>query len=133
MGGAEVEAFLSYLAVKGKVSASTQNQAKSAILFLYRHVLEADLPWLEGVVQAEPSAFSGARLHGIRCDVHSRGLCASFQLVPWWPGPVSGLRSRPRGTRLLGAIIWNNQLSPGEQVERDLGGRNHPRCASDRR
>jgi len=53
MGGAEVEAFLSYLAVKGKVSASTQNQAKSAILFLYRHVLEADLPWLEGVVQAK--------------------------------------------------------------------------------
>ena len=53
MGGAEVEAFLSHLAVKGKVSASTQNQAKSAILFLYRHVLESDLPWLEGVVQAK--------------------------------------------------------------------------------
>jgi integrase len=52
MGGAEVEAFLSHLAVKGKVSASTQNQAKSAILFLYRHVLESDLPWLDGVVQA---------------------------------------------------------------------------------
>jgi integron integrase len=53
MGGVEVEAFLSHLAVKGKVSASTQNQAKSAILFLYRHVLESDLPWLEGVVQAK--------------------------------------------------------------------------------
>jgi integron integrase len=53
MGGKEVEAFLSYLAVEGRVSASTQNQAKSAILFLYRHVLETDLPWLEGVVQAK--------------------------------------------------------------------------------
>jgi integron integrase len=53
MGGAEVESFLTHLAVKGKVSASTQNQAKSAILFLYRDVLEADLPWLEGVVQAK--------------------------------------------------------------------------------
>lgn len=53
MGGAEVEQFLSHLAVARRVSASTQNQAKSAILFLYRHVLEADLPWLENVVQAK--------------------------------------------------------------------------------
>ena len=53
MGAAEVEAFLSHLAVAGKVSASTQNQAKSALLFLYREVLEVDLPWLENVTQAK--------------------------------------------------------------------------------
>ena len=35
MGAREIEAFLTHLAVKGKVSASTQNQAKSALLFLY--------------------------------------------------------------------------------------------------
>ena len=46
MGGAEVEAFLTNLAVAGRVAASTQNQAKSALLFLYREVLEIELPWL---------------------------------------------------------------------------------------
>jgi integron integrase len=53
MGAQEVEAFLSHLAVAGKVSASTQNQAKSAILFLYREVLEIQLPWLDNVTQAK--------------------------------------------------------------------------------
>jgi len=38
MGAADVEIFLTYLAVEGKVAASTQNQAKSALLFLYRQV-----------------------------------------------------------------------------------------------
>jgi len=52
MGAAEVAQFLSSLAVEGKVAASTQNQALSALLFLYRHVLHQDLPWLEDVVRA---------------------------------------------------------------------------------
>jgi integrase len=38
---------------KSKVAASTQNQALSALLFLYRDVLELDLPWLNGVVRAK--------------------------------------------------------------------------------
>ncbi|MBT9611734.1 MAG: integron integrase [Burkholderiales bacterium] len=53
MGAPEVEAFLSHLAVAGKVAASTQNQAKSALLFLYREVLALELPWLENVTQAK--------------------------------------------------------------------------------
>jgi integron integrase len=53
MGAAEVEAFLSHLAVDRQVSASTQNQAKSAILYLYKQVLQQDLPWLDEVVQAK--------------------------------------------------------------------------------
>lgn len=52
MGAKEIEAFLSHLAVQGKVSASTQNQAKSALLFLYKEVLKVDLPWLNDVVSA---------------------------------------------------------------------------------
>jgi integron integrase len=52
MGASEVEAFLTHLAVARRVSASTQNQAKCAILFLYRQVLEIELPWLENIVQA---------------------------------------------------------------------------------
>lgn len=55
MGAAEVEAFLTHLAVEGKVSASTQNQAKAAILFLYREVIGQELPWLDGVEQAKVS------------------------------------------------------------------------------
>ena len=54
MGAAEAEAFLTHLAVDGNVSASTQNQALSALLFLYREVLEIDLPWLDNVVWAKP-------------------------------------------------------------------------------
>ena len=53
MGAPEVEAFLTHLAVAGKVAASTQNQAKSALLFLYREVLGSDLPWLDGVERAK--------------------------------------------------------------------------------
>jgi integron integrase len=48
-----VEAFLTHLAVAGKVAASTQNQAKSALLFLYKEVLEAELPWLDNVARAK--------------------------------------------------------------------------------
>lgn len=56
MGAAEVEAFLTHLAVEGKVAAATQNQALSALLFLYREVLEINLPWLDQVVRAKRPA-----------------------------------------------------------------------------
>ena len=49
MGPREVEAFLTMLAVERKVSASTHNQALSAILFLYREVLAIQLPWLDDI------------------------------------------------------------------------------------
>ena len=52
MGAPEVEAFLSDLAVRRDVSASTQNQALSAILFLYKQVLQIELPWMDGVIRA---------------------------------------------------------------------------------
>lgn len=53
MGAAEVEAFLSRLATRDDVAASTQNQALSALLFLYREVLGIQLPWMESVVRAK--------------------------------------------------------------------------------
>jgi site-specific recombinase XerD len=52
MGEEEINAFLSHLATEGQVSASTQNQALSALLFLYRQVLGGDVGNLEGVVRA---------------------------------------------------------------------------------
>ena len=78
MGKAEVETFLSHLAVYRNVAASTQNQALSAVLFLYRDVLEIEIPWLENVSRAKkpkrlPVVLSGeeveqvlARLDGVR-------------------------------------------------------------------
>jgi site-specific recombinase XerD len=56
LGAAEVTRFLSSLAEQRRVSASTQNQALSALLFLYRHVLGVDLPRLEGLVHAKRPA-----------------------------------------------------------------------------
>ena len=55
LGAVEVESFLTHLAVAGRVAASTQAQAKSALLFLYREVLEVELPWLENIEKAKAS------------------------------------------------------------------------------
>jgi integron integrase len=52
LGASEIGAFLSHLAVERKVSASTQNQALSALLFLYREVLRRDIGALPGMVRA---------------------------------------------------------------------------------
>lgn len=53
MGADEVAAFLTTLAMEGNVAAATQNQALSALLFLYRQVLGVALPWMENVVRAK--------------------------------------------------------------------------------
>lgn len=70
ISGAEVERFLTHLAVERRVSASTQNQALSAILFLYRHVLDVELPWLENIVRARrparlPTVLSPAEVEAV--------------------------------------------------------------------
>ena len=56
MGKEDVEKFLTHLAVERHVTASTQNQALSAILFLYQEVLGHELPWLDGVERAKRPA-----------------------------------------------------------------------------
>ena len=53
LGGMALEQFLSDLAQKDRVAASTQNQALAALLFLYREVLALDLPWMDNVVRAK--------------------------------------------------------------------------------
>jgi integron integrase len=53
LGKAEIEAFLTHLAVDRKVAASTQNQAFNALLFLYREVLQLDMPQLDSVQRAK--------------------------------------------------------------------------------
>jgi integron integrase len=53
LGAAEVEAFLSLLASRDQVAASTQNQALAALLFLYRQVLGVQLPWMDDICRAK--------------------------------------------------------------------------------
>ena len=79
MGGPEVEAFLSELAVAGRVAASTQNQALSALLFLYREVLQVNLPWLDGVVRAKRSQ----RVPVVLTENEVRGLPARLDGTKW--------------------------------------------------
>ncbi len=53
LGPSEVRAFLSHLAVERHVAASTQNQARAALMFLYRDVMGQDVPWVNGVERAK--------------------------------------------------------------------------------
>ena len=77
MGVLEVEQFLSRLAVEGQVAASTQNQALSALLFLYREVLAIELPWMEGVVRAKrprrlPTVLSRGEIQALLTQLDGR-------------------------------------------------------------
>ena len=53
MGPIEVTAFLSWLATERNLAAATQNQALSALLFLYKQALARELPWLDGMTRAK--------------------------------------------------------------------------------
>ncbi len=53
LGAEQVTAFLNFLATRARVSASTQNQALAALLFLYKQVLGLDVPWLSDLVRAK--------------------------------------------------------------------------------
>jgi integron integrase len=91
MGAPEVEAFLTHLAVDAHVSASTQNQALQALLFLYRCVLEADLPWLRNVTRARRPM----RLPVVLSVAEVRGVLAQLAGTPWLVANLlygSGLR-----------------------------------------
>ncbi len=74
MGAAEVEQFLTHLAVKLRVASSTQNQALSAILFLYKQVLGIELPWLNNVTRAKrpkrlPVVFSKNEIKAVMANL----------------------------------------------------------------
>ena len=79
MGNAEVKAFLTQLAVDRNVASSTQNEALSALLFLYRSVLEEDFGWLDGVVRAKRPK----RLPSVLTHDEARALIALLNGVTW--------------------------------------------------
>ena len=119
LGGREVEAFLSTLAVRGKVAASTQNQALSALLFLYREVLGEKLPWMEDVVRAKRPA----RLPTVLAGDETRRLLAAMEGRAWL---IASLLYGS-GMRLMEALrlrVKDVDVARGEIVVRDgKGGR----------
>jgi len=77
LGGGDVEVFLSRLATRDDVAAGTQNQALSAILFLYKVVLRIDLPWMQNVVRAKrvrrvPTVLSSDEVRRLLAAMHGR-------------------------------------------------------------
>ena len=91
MGEPEVAAFLSDLATRGRVSASTQNQALGALLFLYQEVLGRRLAWVEGVVHAKRPA----RLPVVLTPAEVRAVLAKLRGTGWLVAMLlygSGLR-----------------------------------------
>ena len=77
MGKPEVEQFLSHLAVERNVAASTQNQALSAILFLYKEVLEKDIGWLDDMERAKrparlPVVLTAAEVRAVLAHLEGR-------------------------------------------------------------
>ena len=79
MGADEVTRFLTDLAVRGNVTASTQNQALNAILFLYRDVLTIDLPWMDGI----PRAKKPSRLPVVFTRTEVKSLLAQLDGTLW--------------------------------------------------
>ncbi len=84
LGASEVASFLTHLAIDRGVGASTQNQAKSALLFLYRVVLGTTLPWLDEIVAAKdtrrlPVVLSPAEVRSLLLELNgTMGLVASL-------------------------------------------------------
>lgn len=81
MAGPEVERFLTSLAVDRHVAASTQNQALAALLFLYREVLDQELPWMQEVVRAKKPVRLPTVLTRMEVDSLLRHVDSRFELV----------------------------------------------------
>jgi site-specific recombinase XerD len=93
MGEAEVTAFLNYLARDREVAAATQNQALSAILFLYKETLEQPLPWLQGLERAKRPA----RMPSVLSRTEAQRLLAQLRGSRWLMASLlygAGLRLR---------------------------------------
>jgi integron integrase len=117
LGSAELEAFLTHLAVHDHVSASTQNQALQALLFLYRQVLEIELPWLENVTRARRPK----RLPVVLTISEVRSVLAQLDGVAWlFASLLYG-----GGLRLMEALrlrVKDLVIERGEIIVRDAKG-----------
>jgi len=116
-GGGEVEAFLTHLAVEARVSAATQNQALQALLFLYRQVLDVNLPWLVNVTRASRPK----RLPVVLSPAEVRSLLAQLDGTSWL---IANLLYGS-GLRLMEAVrlrVKDLVIERGEVIVRDAKG-----------
>jgi hypothetical protein len=114
MGEQEINTFLSHLATAENVSASTQNQTLTALLFLYRQVLDSDVENLEGVIRARrrPRLASGG--------AHSRRGSGRSEASQWsggpggpaagwqWPAPHGGTPPEDLDAVFRAAVGWRS-------------------------
>jgi len=117
LGAPEVQQFLTHLAVDRKVSAATQNQAMQALLFLYRQVLEIELPWLDNVTRASQPK----RLPVVLSRAEVRALLAQLEGTTWLVASLlygSGLRLM-EGLRIR---VKDLALERGELIVRGAKG-----------
>jgi integron integrase len=117
LGAPQVEQFLTHLAVERKVSAATQNQALQALLFLYRHVLGIELPWLEGITRASQPK----RLPVVLTRAEVQALLVELKGTAWLVASLlygSGLRLS-EGLRLR---VKDLALERGELIVRGAKG-----------
>ncbi len=99
MGETEINAFVTHLAVEGPVGASTQTQALSALLFLYRHVLEKPLPDLDSVIRAKrpgrlPAVLTRAEVRRVIRNMEGTPRLVSVLLYGTGMRLLEGLRLR---------------------------------------
>ncbi len=97
MGKEEIQKFVNYLAVEKHISVSTQNQALSAILYLYKNILRKDFGWLEDVVRAHKSK----RLPVVFTKVETREILNNLEGIP----------------KLICSLLYGSGLRLGEALE----------------
>jgi site-specific recombinase XerD len=117
LGAPEVEGFLTHLAVDRKVSAATQSQALQALLFLYRHVLGIELPWLDNITRASQPK----RLPVVLSRAEVSSLLSQLQGTPWLVASLlygSGLRL----AEALRLRVKDLALERGELIVREAKG-----------
>lgn len=123
MGAAEVEAFQSHLATDRKVSTSTQNQAKAALLFLYKAVLNIGLPWLQEVISAQGSR----RLSVVLTRQEAKTLLEALHGTNWL---IAGLLYGTGMRVIEGLRLRVKDLERGEAASPVSRSSKNPACAS---
>jgi integron integrase len=110
MGGPEIEAFLTYLAKDRDVAAATQAQALAALLFLYKRVLNAALPWIDNVVRARrpkrlPVVLTRAEVRQVLCALEGQYLLIASLMYGSGLRLMESLRLRLKDVDLERSVI----------------------------
>jgi hypothetical protein len=120
LGSAEISQFLKHLAIEQHVSASTQTQALSALVFLYRHVLQSPFEWIDNLERAKrPSRLPVVKTTEIYTHVLNRGP----------RGIMSPLDETMSETPMIVSAIRQSSLQPNQDTARSLSQKPSGRAA----